>query len=82
MTARTYTLILEDLFCRRYRAEFAQGAKGQFPKLVKIERETIAFSRGEKIMVWSLYRESCHGKFSNSLKDAIRVAGQTIASAR
>jgi hypothetical protein len=81
---RNYTMILEDGFNRRYRAFFSQARAGQMPRLAKIERETIAFTAIDHIMirVWSLHRESCHGKFNASLKDAIRAAMVAIASSR
>lgn len=79
----TFTRILTDGFFRNWRAEFERGAKGQFPRLVKIERQVIAFRNSDKkkILVWSLYRECCDGKFHSTLRDAIRVASLEISAA-
>lgn len=82
---RTFILILEDLRTRQYRVHFARKAKGQFPKVTRIERAHIVFVpvNGEMVQkfVWSQYRESCHGALNTSIKLAITQASASIASA-
>lgn len=82
---RTFVLVLEDLRTRQYRVHFARKAKGQFPKVTRVERSHIVFVEvnGKKVQgyVWSQYRESCHGPLNTSIKLAITQASATIASA-
>ena len=88
---RTFTLILEDFFCRKYRATFIQDKPNHYPKLDRLERWTIVptsinvnehgFQVSESHGVgytWSLYRESCHGKLNTGIKLAIQEARDQI----
>lgn len=69
-----FEVTFEDSRFRTYRATFTRGARGQFPKMVKLER----YQTNGKDWFWTLHRPSCHGDLENHTKAKLQEMAKAI----
>jgi len=73
-TAQTFEVTFEDGRYRPFRATFTRGARGQFAKLVKLER----FTGNGRDTYWTLHRAACHGDIDSHAKREIKRLAEIV----